>query len=175
MARDFVDLVKRLLPRGPVWRAEGRIGEYAAGQAVDLGRTDGRFGQIFTEADVRTATETLGEWETVYGLPEPCGGTIPATDADRRLALAAKASATGGQSRAYFVAVAAAAGFTVTITEYTDDVFLCGVSTCGDSLYGKAWAFHWEVVSSSGVMPDWLRCQFERYKPAHTTVSFTEV
>jgi uncharacterized protein YmfQ (DUF2313 family) len=171
MARDYADLLRRIGPRGPIWRA-ARWVQLTTAAAVDMARLDVRLARIVAEADLRTTTETVADWERVYGLPEPCTGTPPSTLSERRAALVAKATATGGQSEAYFVELCARAGYAVTITTYTGDVFLCGVSVCGDALYNDVWAHHWEVRGDAGPIPDWLQCRIEALKPAHTTVSF---
>lgn len=162
-------VLRRMGPRGFVWLSERWV-ELSDGLGAELNTARSRIIDLVTEADPRTCDELLDEWEAVYGLPSRCGGTLPSTDDERRSALAAKVAARGGQRAADVIAVCAAAGYTVTITTYS--AFLCGVNSCGDLLTSGAWPWHFTVVGSSGVIPDWLQCIVTEMKPAHTTVGF---
>ena len=138
------------------------------------------------EADPRYTVQLLPEWETDYGLPDPCtpaNSSIP----QRRAALLAKIAAQGGQSPAYFVAVAAAMGYTITITEGQPSRF---GSRFGMPLAGSGLQFVWIVnvpaitvryfqLGSSAFGERFatasatdLQCRLNNLKPAHTTLIF---
>ena len=51
----------------------------------------------------------------------------------------------GGQSRQYYIDVAWAVGFTITITEF--EPFRVGSGRAGDYLAGEEWLFYWRVTS----------------------------
>jgi uncharacterized protein YmfQ (DUF2313 family) len=96
------------------------------------------------ETDPRIALELLPEWERAFGLPDPCVAE-PLSIADRQTALVARMTTEGGQSRDYFIGVAAALGYTITIREYAP--FMVGVSPVGDTrptgTLGEQ--FRWEI------------------------------
>jgi uncharacterized protein YmfQ (DUF2313 family) len=121
----------------------------------------------------------------VLGLPDAC--MLPTTTLDeRRMAVITRVTMLGGQSRAFFIALAATLGWSITITEF--DPFRVGVNRVGDPLYGDHWQFVWQVnvlnldieyfrvgVNRVGdPLRRWgsflLPCIFERLKPAHTFI-----
>ncbi|MBO0717439.1 MAG: DUF2313 domain-containing protein, partial [Rhizobiales bacterium] len=55
----------------------------------------------------------------------------PQTIGERQQALVMRMTMLGGQSRAFFINVAAQLGYTVTISEYRP--FMCGIDRCGDN------------------------------------------
>ena len=142
---------------------------------------------VNVEADPSQTLELLAEWEADYGLPDPCT-PLGASVEQRRAALVAKVASIGGQSPAYFIAVAAALGFTITITEFTP--FTLGWSKLGDPLMGPTARFVWRVNAPSitvsrftlgrGVLGDplWtignaeLECRLRAIAPAHTLLIF---
>lgn len=161
-----------LLPQGAAWRrAPGSVlSQLMTAIGEEFARLDARAESLLAEADPRSTAELLPEWETTAGLPDPCVD-VPQTVEQRRAALLARLLATGGASRAYFIAVAAAHGYTVTIDEpalhtwrITASVstaivpFRAGLSTAGEPL--RAFG------------DDALECLFNRIKPAHTAVLF---
>lgn len=142
---------------------------------------------INVEADAALTLELLADWEADYGLPDPCsplGGSVD----QRRASLLAKIASIGGQSPAYYIAVAAALGYTITITEYKP--FRLGWSSLGAPLLGPGWQFVWDVnaptittsrftLGSSALGdPFWtlgnteLECRIRAIAPAHTMVRF---
>jgi uncharacterized protein YmfQ (DUF2313 family) len=139
------------------------------------------------EADPALTTELLAEWEAEYGLPDPCSPLNPSVG-QRRASLLAKIASLGGQSIAYYTAVAAALGFTITITEFKP--FRLGISTLGTPLMGPGWEFVWQVNAPSVTVawfhlgasvlgdPFWsignteLQCRLNAIKPAHTLLLF---
>lgn len=182
------ELLKRLLPpvaydpNAPLLAAELD----AEGAALDAAQIAAEL--ILTEADPRTTYELLADWERVAGLPGTCAllAGIDLTVEQRRAALVTKLTERGGQSRAYFIALAARLGFTVTITEFhewsvNDDVEY--------SLNGADWNFAWQINAPLDTVIDWtvesdvempfavwgnelLECALSQDKPAHTVVLF---
>jgi uncharacterized protein YmfQ (DUF2313 family) len=178
----------QLLPPGPVWRieADSNLSRLLAGVATEFARVDGRAVDLLNEFDPRTTYELLAEWERVYGLPDPCLGDAPSL-AQRRASLIAKVIATGQQTPASYIAIAAALGFTVTITEFMPFTVDSDVDAY---LYDDAWAYAWQVnaplqtvgefdVESSVDDPlawwgnDALECVLLELKPAHTHLIFS--
>lgn len=153
--------------------------------AEELARVDARGDDLLDEADPRVTYELLADWERVAGLPDACA-PLNDTVERRRNALLGKLTGTGGQSREYFIALAASLGFQVTIDEF--DPFDVN-DTVDDSIFGSDWRFAWRVNApgntvayfnvGSGVnepLADWgndlLECAIDARKPAHTHVLF---
>jgi uncharacterized protein YmfQ (DUF2313 family) len=179
-ATDFHALLLDLLPLGAAWP---RIADtvlwnfwfvpadtYAAVHASDC--------TLLAEAYPCGAVDLLPEWEAMVGLPDVCTQDAwPVPIAQQQALVCAKLAARGGQSRAYFIALAAAYGFTVTITEHPPwrlgRDHLC--PTGGSGAIGPVGAcqFWWEVtvVASGPVDPAVLTCVLQRAAPAHTVVT----
>lgn len=112
-------LLKASLPPGSYDPNGSNLGAEltAEGNALDLAQWYAD--QILIEADPRTASLMLADWERVYGLPDGCvvAAAIVQSTGERRAALVAREAMQGGQSRAYFIALAASIGYAITITE----------------------------------------------------------
>lgn len=179
------ELLKRLLP--PVAydpNASLLSAEIVAeGNALDAAQVAAEL--ILTEADPRTTYQLLPDWERVLGLPDPCVGALPTIE-QRRSAVMAKVVMRGGQSRAFFISLAAKLGFVISITEFTPWTVMSAVSA---PLCGWEWCLAWRVNAPlntvrhfsvmSGVNEplvtwgnDLLECAITRFKPAHTYVQF---
>ncbi|MBW4089888.1 MAG: DUF2313 domain-containing protein [Proteobacteria bacterium] len=138
--------VQRLFPGGRAWPR--RLTSTLAALAGAIGDT---FYQLHVqmvllldvESDPAQAVQLLPDWETDYGLPDPCTPANPPLTL-RHAALMAKIAGIGGQSAAYYISVAAALGYTITITTWTPPVY--GVATYGGASYlSPAWRFAWQV------------------------------
>ncbi len=141
---DFQHAILALLPRGRAWPRRltttlaaiaGGIGDaFAQFQAACVNFLD-------VESDPAQTNELLPDWEADYGLPDSCTIGTPTLD-ERHAALLSKIAAVGGQSASYFIGVAAALGFTVTITIFP-------VSDTWSSPWSPAntvaWRFAWQV------------------------------
>jgi len=182
------ELLKRLLPpvaydpNAPLLAAELD----AEGAALDAAQIAAEL--ILTEADPRSTYELLADWERVAGLPGDCAllAGIDLTVEQRRAALVTKLTERGGQSRAYFIALATRLGFTITITEYHEWSVLDDVEA---PLCGADWNFAWQVNAPLNTVIDWtvesdvempfavwgnqlLECAISQDKPAHTVALF---
>jgi uncharacterized protein YmfQ (DUF2313 family) len=136
-APDYQHLQQRLLPRGLIWLAalSPRLHALLLGMAAELSRVHNRKLDLLDEMDPRTTTDMIDAWERALGLPDPCVQPPPSTLAERREAAHAKYIASGGQSRAYFIALALTAlGLTITIEEPRP--FRVDLEGIGDALYG---------------------------------------
>ena len=188
---DYLRQLQALLPSGPAWPTDddATLTRLLGALATELARVDGRAQQLVEEADPRTVAELFADWERVAGLPDPCVLAFGETQSSvqRRTALVARLTMQGGQSPAYFIAIAASLGYTVTITEFRP--FRAGQSRAGDTV-ATNWQFAWQVNAplntvtpfraGNAVAGDpinsWgnkaLECVLSRFKPAHTTVVF---
>lgn len=189
---NYIELLKGLLPRGLAWTRE--LGTYfhkmLEAMAEEFARYDVRIGtDLINEADPSTTLELLSDWERVVGLPDPCSEEVSETVALRRSDVIRKLNARGGQSRQFFIDLAAGFGYTITISDILP--FRSGRNRCGDRCYDKDWQFVWLVHSPTiiskyflcgdGRCGDRLRvwrdveleCVINGKKPAHTRVFFT--
>jgi uncharacterized protein YmfQ (DUF2313 family) len=178
-AEKYSRMLKQILPPGALWllEADRVLARLLLALGDELTRASERAAALVEEADPRTATETLDEWERLLGLPDSAISVIPATAAERRLAITQKLISQGGQRAAYYVALAAACGYTVTVEDgFSSDVTRAGTAVAGDFLEGLGNAFTWNVVveapSGTALSHAELEAVLNRAKPAHTTITF---
>lgn len=186
-ADGYLSQLQALLPRGMAWPrdAAATLTALLRAWADELARVDGRASSLLNESDPRTTFEMLEDWERLLGLPDACLGPT-ATIQERRAAVVGRLTALGGQNAAYYIAVAVALGYTITVDEFivhtpTDDALF--------GLYGDDWAHVWRINSALDTIRDlnveddvemplavWgnvlLECVMRRLKPAHTVVLF---
>ncbi len=186
-ANDYLKQLQALLPQGAAWprEADANITKYLQAVADELARVEGRASVLIDEADPRTSSEMLSDWERVLGLPDPCI-TIAQTITQRRLSILNKLTTIGGQSRAYFIALAATLGQTITITEFSSWHVNDHVN---EPMHGLEWRFAWQVNGVENPVTYWkvtdavndplavwdnvaLECMFNRLKPLHTILLF---
>lgn len=147
---DYTEQAWALMPPGPAWDPELSpwLPGLLSGWAVTLLRVDAVISGLIDEADPRTTSALLPDWERVAGLPDSCvlafGGNL--TQAQRRAALLGRLVAKGGMSVSYYMQVAAALGYAITVTEFReptvdDDVEL--------ALVGESWEAAWQVNAAS--------------------------
>lgn len=190
-AEEYRDLLLALLPPGQaIPRDPGTtMDDLLLAMADEMARLDNRGLDLLREMNPLYTAELLPEWEAIAGLPDKCSGELEPTLQGRRNALVAKIASTGGQSRAYFIAIAAALGYTVTIDEYRP--FRVGEAAVGDALTNDEWVYAWRVLApettivefrtgESAVgepLRDWgndlLECKMRELRPAHTWVHFS--
>lgn len=183
---NYRDLLASLLP--PV--------AYDASQLkldAELTAEGNAFSLISSTADEVTGAVTpffsaglMGDWERVLEL-------TPGEDdswQQRLDAVLIKLAETGGLSRAYFIKLAATAGYSITIDEF--EPFRAGVSRAGDVIYVPEIIYVWSVNVKSSVTVYYFRAGaslpgerlstfgdrvletiFENLKPAHTYCYFT--
>jgi len=192
-AKSYLRLLQSLLPLGRAWnRDEGSaLTEFLYGEAEEFARVDKRSDDLLQERDTRYASELLVDHEIDLGLPDSCS-TLSETIQERRSAAHAKLIALGQQNPAYFIEIAAAHGWTITITEFTP--FWCGLGVCGEPCGDQDVIFHWLVTidlsggseiiyflcgsSESGDPLSFIAgtssmiCLLNKYKPAHTVLMF---
>lgn len=189
-AEQYKELLKALLPPGEAFPRDvsTNMDDLLAALAEEWARIEARGENLIVESLPATANEMLSDWERVAGLPDKCAGTLETTMQGRRNALVSKLTSTGGQSRDYFIAVAKALGYEITISEFRP--FRAGFSQAGDPLTNGDWVYTWRVnapettiiefkagLSAAGeALRTWgndtLECKINQLKPAHTIVLF---
>lgn len=145
---------------------------------------------LIAEMHSNSTVQSLADYERVYGLPDLCV-TVAQTLEQRRAALTSKVLAKGGQSRAYFIGIAAAMGYAgATIDEFSAQIMTCD-GDCNGFLYSDADSYVWRLnlpLLTGGVffatcnsdcnsaLQSWgnqaLECRIKQLKPAYTTVIF---
>lgn len=190
-AAEYLHQMQALLPQGPAWPRDldADLARLLSAFAEEFARIDAQVEKLTTEADPRSTSDMITDWERVAGLPDSCvaeaGQTLNL--AQRHAALVARLTTLGGQAKNYFIALAAALGYMITITEFRP--FLAGQSCSGDAVTTD-WQFAWQVnTPTDTVVPfragegvageplnSWgnqlLECVISRLKPAHTIVIF---
>ena len=168
----FAGLMAKL-PRGwafggPFWQAlfTGFSAVFAMVQAAA-----GQLSEIETVPS--TTTVLLPYWNYDYGLPDCC---VPAgaTLGQQRAALLAKIAAVGGQSQPYYVSVAAALGWAITITQGAPGSFtwtIHAAATAPASLFDVGDSGVGDYLYNIGTNAQ-LECVMNRIKPAHTILLF---
>ncbi|WP_329602961.1 YmfQ family protein [Pectobacterium carotovorum] len=174
---DYTHALQNLMPTGMAWpRSVGGI-QYALLRALaqSFHVTDVTAHELLTGAFPPTATMLLPEWEATLGLPDDCAIGDIVTIEQRRQAVVTKLLSTGGQSKTYFIELAAMLGYEVTITEYRQA--RAGLSVCGDPLNGEFWPFVW-LVTITKDNPDGpirlLKCRLDAFSPSHTVLQFLD-
>lgn len=136
---DYAEAMQALLPLGQAWpRAfESALMRVVRGLTRIWGDFEVRASKLLEqESDPRITVELLEDWERNWGLPDPCY-TAPLSVEERQRALVQRMTIEGGQSREFFISVAAYIGYTISITEYRP--FTIALDRCGDDRrYGIA-------------------------------------
>ena len=180
-------ILQQLLPPGSYDSQAPNINIelFAVGNALDAAMAYAN--HLLPEMSPQTVMLSLADWNRNYGLPDKCV-SVAQTVEQQIAALTSKVAATGGQTAAYFISVAAAMGYSgVTITEF--NVLGCD-GNCNQALYAEAALFCWQMNIPGGAgilqascnsncdtaLQSWgdgaLQCRINQLKPAHTTVIF---
>lgn len=188
---DYATALGALLPTGRAWPRANQTVQAAVLRALgsSLQRSDNDVTNLIIGAFPSTATVMLSEWESTLGLPDDCSiGEIDGIS-DRQRAVVSKLISTGGLNRDYYIRVAAALGYTITITQFRPA--MSGMSVCGDALNGDEWPFTWRVnalettikyaLAGSSYCGDplasWgnkqLECAINKIAPSHLNLIFS--
>ena len=183
---DFLAAAQALLPQGDAWPrdAEAILTQALNAAVGSLARVHARAADLTQrEAVPFLSRDLLPAWEAEYGLPDPCT-PLNSTIAQRQAAVLARMQSAGGQTEDYFIAVAKALGYDITITTFEPAQY--GESHYGDLMYSDAYRFVWQVnaltaaafpaqfgVSQYGdpyvaYSGEQLTCVLNRIKPAYS-------
>jgi uncharacterized protein YmfQ (DUF2313 family) len=180
--------MQRLLPRGRVWRtdAAATIPQVLLALAPTYTRSTAAARQVLVDANPDTTQNLLREWEESLGLPDPCTPLNPSLE-QRAAAVRAKFAARGALNIPYFITLAAALGYVITITEFRP---FSADMPCELPDYDPYWAFVWQVnvpgattfyfSADESAADDPLEtidapeliCRIQQDAPAETTVIF---
>lgn len=187
---DYRQALQALIPTGRAWPRDPDAVQFAVLRALaaSFQRSDNDALSILNGAFPKTAIIMLTEWEKSLGLPDDCSIGEVDTIAKRQSAIVSKLISTGGQSKSYFIGIAKALGYNITINEYRQA--RAGLSVCGDGINGDDWPFVWMVegeetnISYARVglsycgdpLRSWgnkqLECRLSALSPSHTLVKF---
>lgn len=166
-ARQLIDL----FPTGRAWsrEADAQLTKVRTALADELARVDDRGVDLIEESDPRTATETLADWERVLRIPDEQILTVPAADADRRVAITSKFTGIrGGQNVAFFELLCLRCGYVVTISRYQDQILRSGRARSGDRTNGTVWAYVMKVTVSPPTGAALTHAELEAVVRKHT-------
>ncbi len=140
---DFQQAMLRLLPRGRVWRTDpaSNLAALMLALAPTYTRSTAAAAQVLIDASPATTVNLLTEWESSLSLPDICTASNPSIE-QRQAAVAAKFGARGALTIPYFIAMAAALGFAITVTEFMPFAVDMAVDL---PLVEPEWAFVWQV------------------------------
>jgi len=175
------DVIKLLFPIELAGVSDGDI----ALEGAILDDVEAQARELLEEMFPDRSFTCLTDWERVCGLKPVEDATLQS----RRDNVIRKLRERGGLSRASFIALAAAMGYTVTIEELQP--FMAGWGRAGDPLYEEEVRFIWRVnvagqalyyyragLSAAGERLLWwpsvtaLEDLFNDLKPAHTYIIF---
>lgn len=143
---QVLDELRALLPGGWAWPdgPDSGIAALLAPHANALSRLEGAADALLEQTDPRAADELLPDYERVLG-PDPAGryAVWRALDERRRIAYQ-RWTGIGGQSIAFFVALAASLGVAISIAERQRSQ--CGRARCGQVLAPSPAQFVWIVT-----------------------------
>lgn len=170
---DYRQAHSQMLPMGMVWTKskDSVMQRLFSGFSAGYARLHSRVFDVSTELDPRATSELLADWEKFAGLPDECSrfsGSVP----ERRSALVAKLTATGGSTASYFSDLVTVLGYAgVRVAEFPVARF--GRARFGARFHGVAWRNVWQItVAASTTMDATLECRIGKLKPAHTKVFF---
>lgn len=189
-AESYSQALQSLIPLGLAWPRDPNAVQAAVIRALatSFQRSDSDAISLLKGGFPATATILLTEWEKSLGLPDDCSIGEVDTIAKRQAAVVSKLISTGGQSKSYFIGIAKALGYRITIKEFRQA--RAGLSVCGDGLNGDDWPFVWLVESEDTTLvrarcglsycgdplSSWgnkqLECRLSALSPSHTIVKF---
>jgi len=170
----LASLLRTLLPPMAYDPAGRVVGAVIDAEAAALQEAVERASTVADAMHPATAGDAIADWERVLGLR-----ALPAASpAERVQAVLAKLGELGGLSIPYFVRLAAAAGYAITITE--PKPWRVGHSHVDEPLYLEDVLFVWQVhidsrpPEGSAATDAALEATFNSLKPAHTFCQFLE-
>lgn len=186
---DYTQAHAQLMPRGLAWprSPSGVLMKVLAAFSRTYAALHAALILLTRELDPRSTSQLLGEWEGFAGLPDACS-LVQGTETERRAALTAKITSTGGASANYFIALAGTLGYPgATVTEFPVRRF--GRARFGERYNGRAWRNVWQMnLAAEGATPrrfgdrfqglyktsgnTVLECRVVKLKPSHTRVLF---
>ncbi|HEC2616911.1 TPA: DUF2313 domain-containing protein [Raoultella ornithinolytica] len=187
---DYTRALSALLPAGLAWPRDVKSTQHATLRALggSFARSDTDSQALLSSGFPSTALMMLSEWESTLGLPDDCAIGEIGSISERQRAIVSKLISTGGLNRAYYVTVAAALGYEITINQFRPA--MCGMSVCDEPINGEEWPFTWQInVPDSSVrysyagttfcgdaLASWgdkqFECSITKIAPSHINIIF---
>jgi uncharacterized protein YmfQ (DUF2313 family) len=179
-----------IAPQGWGWNPDpaGGWGQMLLPLASEIALLEASAEAMLAEVNPGNAVALLPDYERVLG-PDPAGAA-PVTMGDRQALALRRWTGRGGQSIAYFTALAAAHGIAITITEHPTgrcNAAVCGAALCNPTPGQFVWTVNLPTsrialslcgaaavgaAACGAAEPNGLEAPFALYKPAHTAVLF---
>ncbi|PTQ68133.1 YmfQ family protein [Pseudomonas sp. GV071] len=184
---SVADQLRLLLPPVAYDPNAPRLSAVIQAEANALSTAENRSDAVYQTLFPDTG-EGLSDWERVLALPDPCLVGETQTIRQRVHAVVSKWQGNGGQSRAFFIALAEALGYQISITVFKPA--LAGLARAGDPVNGGDWNFAWRVnapavtitravaglTGAGDPLAVWgnksLECRLSQMKPAESIVIF---
>lgn len=184
---SLADQLRRLLPPVSYDGAAPNLSACIEAEANALNLADTSTESVYS-AIFPDSGQGLSDWERVLALPDPCLIGVPQSGSQRVQAVVSKVQACGGQSKAFFIALAKSLGYDITIKTFRPAK--AGIARAGDPVYGGDWAFTWRVnapavtisYARAGIarggdpVAAWgnksLECRLSQMKPAESILLF---
>lgn len=177
-ADEYTSAIQSLLPVGRVWpkMSDSVISAVIRSLAEAYQHSDADATQLLMDSFPGSSSALLPEWEATLGLPDDCACNVSNDEITRRHAVISKLIGTGGQSATYFISLAKAMGYGISIKQYRQA--RAGLSVCGDAINGDRWPYVWEVnvtnaSNDSTCSLKLLLCRLAEFSPAHTKFALT--
>ena len=183
--------ILQLMQPGAAWSddPESNLGLAMTALANGISRMEASCEALLPECDPRSTTQLITDWERMLGtdpcLPDPSTQTL----AQRRLIAWWRYTDAGGNNAAYFIALAAFFGVTISIANVRRG--MCGLLRCGSPLTPSPNQFCWIVTlpqsvvtrfrtgasmtgqSLGAIAASFVACLIAARAPAHTTPVFS--
>lgn len=190
---QYLSMLQALLPTGMAWPRDpdAVLTNLMRAWADEFAREGLRVEDLLNESIPVNVRELLTDWERVLALPDSCTAAVDLSINQRRAAARSKITSIGGQSRQYFIDLAASLGFPgATIDEFRP--MTCN-DTCNDALNSADDRYVWRInlPSSGGIfiancnsdcnsaLASWgnalVECAIGKLKAADTDVIFAYV
>lgn len=163
-AAQYRDAVLKLLPKGAAWTRAlaSKMANFWHAFGDELARVHARADELLDESPWGTIDETLGDYERMLSLPDPCVVGTPTTEERREIVKGRMRAVAGEVNADYYVAIAAQYGFTIEVQMHRGTV--AGSAICGDAICGgHAPRYLWTIVVTAGTGDlSILQCAFDR-------------
>lgn len=193
IGEQYLTMLQALLPTGMAWPRDpdAVLTNLLRAWADEFAREGMRIDDVLNESIPVNVRELLTDWERVLALPDSCTSAVDLSIEQRRAAVGTKITAVGGQSRQFFIDLAASLGFPgATIDEFRP--MTCN-DTCNDAVFSQDDRYAWRInIPSSGgtflancnsdcnsALASWgntlLECAITKRKAADTDVIFAYI
>jgi uncharacterized protein YmfQ (DUF2313 family) len=190
---QYLSMLQALLPSGMAWPRDpdAVLTNLLRAWSDEFAREGARIDDLLNESIPVNVRELLTDWERVLALPDSCTAALNLSIDQRRAAVVAKITSVGGQSRQFFIDLAASLGFPgATIDEFRP--MTCN-DTCNDAIFSLDDRYVWRInIPSAGgtfiancnsdcnsALASWgntlLECAITNLKTADTDVNFAYV